>query len=134
MAPERDFNEDMKRGKSLTRSLGLEGLVRSVLDDDWIAGHEMDGLWIAQGPDFGLGEGVSLDLYDIALTLLHAMWYAIPEDIDGEVRRDLFRDENQAAASDPTSRAPLAAAHETELSDKDRERINERLKQLGYVD
>jgi hypothetical protein len=61
------------------------------------------------------------------------MGYAIPEDIDGEVRRDLFRDENQAAASDTTSRAPLSAAHETELSDEDRERMNERLKQLGYV-
>jgi len=133
--PHRDAGPDLIPIANDHKLLGFSG-DESLFDfeDDWIAAHEMDGVFVANGPDFGTRVGAELSLYDVAPTLLHAMGYAIPEDIDGEVRRDLFRDENQAAASDPTSRAPLAAAHETELSDKDRERMNERLKQLGYVD
>ena len=101
-------------------------------DDDWIAGHEMGGLWIAQGPDFGNTSGVDLTLYDVAPTLLHANGYAVPEDVDGEVRRDLLSETKDGATV--TTCAPRSPEHDTNLTDEDRERMEERLKQLGYVD
>jgi len=103
-------------------------------EDDWIAAHEMDGLFLASGPDFGRGEGVSLGLYDVAPTLLHAMGYAVPEDVDGSVRRDLFDEASDRRAAEVETRAPMSSAHEVALTDEDRERMDERLKQLGYLE
>ena len=103
-------------------------------DDGWIAAHEMDGLFLASGPDFGRGEGVSLDLYDVAPTLLHAMGYAVPEDVDGRVRRDLFDEASDRRAAEVETRAPMSSAQEVALTDEDRERMDERLKQLGYLE
>jgi predicted AlkP superfamily phosphohydrolase/phosphomutase len=39
-------------------------------DDDWIAGHEMDGLFVANGPDFGSQSGVEVSIYDVMPTIL----------------------------------------------------------------
>jgi predicted AlkP superfamily phosphohydrolase/phosphomutase len=98
-------------------------------DDAWIAAHEMDGVFVASGPDFGSASDVTLDLCDIAPTLLSAMEFHVPEDMDGRVCRDLLR-----GGTDIETRRPLASRHQTELTEEDRDRMNERLKQLGYMD
>jgi arylsulfatase A-like enzyme len=72
---------------------------------------------------------VTLDLCDIAPTLLSAMELPVPEDVDGRVCRDLLR-----GGTDIETRRPLASRHQTELTEEDRDRMNERLKQLGYMD
>lgn len=103
-------------------------------DDDWIASHEMEGLFLANGPTFDEQSDVSLSVYDIAPTLLHAMSHAVPDDIDGDVRDDLYS-ESSARREEPIETcAPLAPGHAAELTAEDRERMNERLQQLGYMD
>lgn len=97
-------------------------------DDDWVAGHEMDGVFAATGPDFTREDDLALDIYDVAPTLLHAMGLAVPEDIDGEVRTDLLTTDEPVEC-----REPLPSRHGTAISDSDAERMQERLEELGYV-
>jgi hypothetical protein len=101
-------------------------------DDDWIAGHEMDGLFVANGPDFRTGEVTSLALYDAMPTLLHVSGYDIPRDVDGTVRRDLLAVTSERRRANSETRGPLGSVHGRGVTDDDRERMNERLEQLGY--
>lgn len=100
-----------------------------ALDDDWIAGHEMDGVFVASGPGFVEGDGVELDVYDVAPTLLHSMGLAVPDDVDGDVRTDVLDGDG-----DVTMRESLEPDRTARLSAADDRRIQERLEQLGYVE
>lgn len=99
-------------------------------EDDWIAGHEMNGFWLANGPDFSSSSGVELSLYDVAPTLLHAMGYPVPTDVDGDVQWDVLSGQETTVQTCE----PRAPGHGSELTDEDRERMNERLRDLGYVE
>jgi len=103
-------------------------------DDDWSAAHEMDGVFIASGPDFGTDSEVTVELYDVAPTLLHGMGCSVPTDTDGTVRRDLFDEASGRKQSEPETRSPISPGHEGTLTDEDRERMEKRLQQLGYAE
>jgi predicted AlkP superfamily phosphohydrolase/phosphomutase len=102
--------------------------------DEWAASHEMDGVFLASGPSFGTGTGVELDLQDVVPTLLHAMGDAIPADVDGETRRDLLAEGTGPATEEPSVRDPIDPPHRAELPGDEQDRIEERLRDLGYVE
>jgi hypothetical protein len=54
--------------------------------------------------------------------------------VDGSVRRDLFDEASGRRAAEVETRPPMSSAHGAALTDEDRERMDERLKQLGYVE
>jgi predicted AlkP superfamily phosphohydrolase/phosphomutase len=55
-----------------------------------IGAHGLNGVILGRGPDIKKG-GVNMHLTDVAPTLLHLMREAVPEDMDGEVRKEIFK-------------------------------------------
>jgi len=94
--------------------------------------HTMDGILIAYGPGVRPGyAGEGLGIVDVAPTVLYALDQAIPADMDGRARTDLFRDTTRAVRlgeelGHATGRAgPVSAADEEQMRDK--------LRGLGYI-
>lgn len=118
--------------------LGLSGRlldtpVRTVVDVPYFH-HTRRGIWVVAGPHVRPGRlETPLDIVDVFPTALHMLGLAVPRDVDGAVRLELFRDE-----SEPASR-PVAFVEATErvdagLADEyDDEAIKEKLRGLGYM-
>lgn len=80
----------------------------------WRGENKRTGLFIATGPDFADIDIGSLSILDLAPTLLHLHCQAIPSDMDGKVRTEVF-----AAGSDPANREIVyddVAGREQELA------------------
>ena len=62
--------------------------------------HRMNGIFIAYGPDFkDTGEELAgLNIYDIAPTILHMFGVPIPDDVDGRVLREVFREDSECSS------------------------------------
>ncbi len=52
--------------------------------------HRMEGIFLASGPSFGEGEITKAEILDLAPTLLHALGYAVPDDMDGRVMHEVL--------------------------------------------
>lgn len=96
-------------------------------DEEWVAGHEMNGVFVAWGNDFETGRDSELSIYDIMPTILHVLGCNVPDDIDGEVRKDIL-----TVGEEVGRRPALDTTRENILTESDRKRMQERLQQLGY--
>ena len=70
-------------------------------DPVYSGAHKKDGVFIAYGPD--IKEDVQIQgakIYDIAPTILHMSGLPVPDDMDGRVLEDIFRE-----GSEPAQRA-----------------------------
>ncbi|MFC4551264.1 MULTISPECIES: alkaline phosphatase family protein [Halorussus] len=95
---------------------------------EWLATHRRSGVFAALGDGVGTGTA-DLDLYDLAPTLLHYLGAAVPEDVDGEVRRDALAGE--AAERDVEYGPPTA----TEAAGAGAgEEVEDTLRELGYLE
>lgn len=59
-------------------------------DPNWAGTNERAGLFAATGPTFREGTVEGMSILDLAPTLLHLHDRAVPDDMDGSVRRDVF--------------------------------------------
>ncbi|MBI4302324.1 MAG: alkaline phosphatase family protein [Chloroflexi bacterium] len=60
--------------------------------------HRGEGILIAQGGDFDVGGRIEgAQVYDIAPTVLHLLGLPVPEDMDGQVLKELFKKGSVAA-------------------------------------
>jgi len=60
--------------------------------------HKKEGIFIACGPD--IRQGIQLEgarIYDVAPTILHLLGLAVPDDMDGRVLEEIFREESGPA-------------------------------------
>lgn len=55
--------------------------------------HTLEGLFMAKGPAIPAGRSLDAGLMDIAPTVLHLMGVPVPEEADGRVLLDLFKEE-----------------------------------------
>lgn len=99
------------------------------------ANHALDGILIAWGPDIAGGGCVQgAQIIDLAPTVLASLDIAIPENMDGHVLSELF-----SPGSAPRSRYTATLDFEVNDSEKDfslgeKETIENRLRNLGYID
>lgn len=85
---------------NIRENLGSDA-VFSASDASWNGVNRREGLFAAVGPAFTTGTVDGLSILDLAPTLLHLHDHPVPDDMDGEVRRDVF-----AADSVPATRSP----------------------------
>ncbi|MBN1137165.1 MAG: alkaline phosphatase family protein [Anaerolineae bacterium] len=96
--------------------------------------HRREGVLFAQGPD--LSPGVQLantSIADITPTVLHLLGLPVPGDMDGHVLMNALRDGTSAAIEyeEPVPYTGQPAEHV--WSDKDRDIVEKRLADLGYL-
>lgn len=99
----------------------------------WASGnHEPDGLFLGWGPDVRAGGTIAdMNIVDILPTVFAAMGEAIPDDIDGHPRVELFRPGVRVAPRWLEADAYVATATSRDAAG-DRA-IEERLRGLGYL-
>ena len=96
--------------------------------------HTPEGLFIAYGPEIPEGVNVSPGIMDIAPTTLHLMDVPIPEETDGRVLLELFK-EGSPPAQRPIRFEPSPIARHTveEYTEEEQAQVEKQLRDLGYL-
>lgn len=107
--------------------------------DEWVhppgsrsADHDEAGVFVLSGPSVKPGEA-TVDVTDIAPTMLHLCGLPVVEGMDGDTRTDLLTDEARSARSVSTvADVPVSVASES-YSPEEQHEVEERLEDLGYM-
>ena len=98
--------------------------------------HRLEGILIAKGKHLQEQGRISepASIMDLAPTILYMMGLPVPEDMDGRVLLDLFRDDYAAGHQvELVSSQEGEYGEEREYSPEEEETISERLRDLGYL-
>lgn len=83
--------------------------------------HKKEGIFIAYGPDIEQGHEIDdAKIYDIAPTILHMFGLPVPNDIDGKVLKEIFREGSELAKRE-------VKYHKVDV---ERERVKDRIRKL----
>jgi hypothetical protein len=99
--------------------------------------HSPRGLFLGWGPDVAHARRLDgLELVDAAPTFLHLLGAAIPEDVDGRVVREAFREGSDPHGRPERRARPLVVEHAPSRrhTEEDEKQIREHLRGLGYMD
>jgi predicted AlkP superfamily phosphohydrolase/phosphomutase len=104
---------------------------------EWTGTHRSFGIFIAYGPQIKKGETISTATqYDITPTLLYLQGHPIPNDMDGKVLTDIFTEDHlnhhPIQYSEPPNIQWKVSADELDAEEK--QKIEERLRGLGYIE
>jgi len=102
--------------------------------------HTQNGILMVYGPDIANGKRVkNAQIYDIAPTILHIFNIPVPNDMDGKVLKEVFKENSKPARRKITFQEETKLNYEKRKPDekhlekKDEEKIKKRLKALGYI-
>jgi predicted AlkP superfamily phosphohydrolase/phosphomutase len=99
----------------------------------WRGENKDTGLFLAHGPDIDPDADLTdMHILDIAPTVLHHCGEAVPSNLDGEVRTDLFVADSEPATRDPATQPPVGTGVGDAI-DADEGEVSERLSNLGYL-
>jgi len=123
---------DQRDGIHISGDVGRGETFSKPASDGWLGENKRHGLFVASGPDFGTGSVEGLSILDLAPTILHLFSCSVPEDMDGDVCRDVF-----AKGSSPRKRTVEETSGDSNLvegqKDPRDEAVTERLEDLGYL-
>ncbi len=109
---------------------------RPSTESEWGGTHVRDGILIAHGESFKKGAEIhGARLIDMAPTILHLLGQPVPEDMDGRVLEELFepafmtRNPIQVGVSEI-----FDGGQGTNYTDEEAAVIEQRLKDLGYIE
>lgn len=113
------------------------GSNRTIIDSALNQGHHnIDGILLAKGES--LKDGINLDatsIMDITPTILYIMGCKIPEDMDGRVLKEIFKEafmeQHPIEFVEPRKGK---RKQRSEMSPQEQKEIIERLRNLGYID
>jgi len=97
--------------------------------------HHTHGIFFAEGKDI---KSLSLEnpkITDLAPTILHTLGIPLPEDLDGRVLREIFKEDSGVAKSEIQYQGSSAIEKEEKAYSKaEEEKIKKRLEALGYIE
>lgn len=117
----------------LSRSLFTDRPARRTIGEHPVTGEHnsmRDGVLVLHGPSFASADDVSVEMTDVAPTLVHALGRAVPESMDGDVRTDLL------ATDRPVEYTELEVSRGggADRSEDEEDEVRQRLQNLGYLD
>jgi hypothetical protein len=100
--------------------------------------HAPDGIFMAHGPRIaGPGSVTGARIIDLGPTILHLLGSPVPRDMDGRVLEEAlqpgFLARNPIQYSEPVA-APARPSEDGRISDEDARVIEQRLRDIGYLD
>ena len=107
-----------------------------VVDKPVVGGkHHPDGVFLAWGSMIKPGERKPASIYDIAPTVLHTLGIPIPDNCDGQVQTNWFK-ENTSPAQTPVRYETVEDIYQNEYQWREDEmsEMEDRLRDLGYLD
>lgn len=91
-----DLVMDQAKGVHIPGGIGQGGVFDSP--QRWEAENKKFGLFMAYGPNIKRGEKIdNVSILDLAPTILHLMDRPVPDDMDGKVLAEIFRQDSTAA-------------------------------------
>jgi len=99
------------------------------------AAHKRNTIFVGYGHDIEKKTGGTVDICDIAPTILHMLGVPIPDDVDGEVLSGLFREKSPLRGQKEVRKSRKAVARDTEaaVSGESDAVVEKRLRELGYL-
>ena len=94
--------------------------------------HRVEGIVALGGPNVRRGEAIEGNIVDITPTVLAALGLRVPIDMEGRVLGEAF-DQELIVEREPPVRKQLEE-HEAVYSDREREILEKRLSELGYLE
>ncbi|WP_254840510.1 alkaline phosphatase family protein [Natronomonas marina] len=126
-----DIVLDQAPGVHIEGKIGVEDVFGSP--ETWRGENKDTGLFVGYGPDIDASATLDgMHILDIAPTLLHLHGNAVPERMDGTVRRGLF-ESGSAPAERAVSRTELADLERATAESTDSD-VTDRLTDLGYME
>jgi predicted AlkP superfamily phosphohydrolase/phosphomutase len=120
-----DVVVDQRPGVHVNDGMGGDAVMTNP--DRWAAENTPTGIFLANGPDFeAAGDIGEIAIQDMMPTILAAHGVDIPTDMDGEVL-DVFVEEPDVGTREPIDYEAARAA-------TDSDEVEDRLKQLGYME
>lgn len=117
----------------LSRSLFTKRSSRRKIGEHPVTGEHnamRDGIIVLNGSDFVSVDDVSVDITEIAPTLVHLLKSAVPESMDSTVRTDLLLTNRPVKHV----KSDMSRREETTRSNTDKHDIKQRLQNLGYLE
>ncbi len=104
---------------------------------DRTGGHRPNGIFMTMGPNIKSGVEIqNANIMDIAPTALYQMNVPVPDDMDGVILTDIFDEEYlrlHPTQMKETEKSDDAESDEYSFSEDDHQKIEKRLKDLGYL-
>jgi predicted AlkP superfamily phosphohydrolase/phosphomutase len=136
---QRGYGYNHRQGVLSQRRQSIEVLTDKELRDSARpnANHSLNGICLLRGPNIAAGASLrDAEIKDVAPTILYLMGEPIPDDMDGRVLTEALEPdyltanpiEITAAEDDP--RDPNLVAY----NDREHQTVQERLRELGYID
>jgi arylsulfatase A-like enzyme len=105
-----------------------------ALNDDYGGTHRLEGIFIARGPHIRQNHCLEqAQIMDVAPTILHILGIPIPNDMDGEVLRDIFSLDSDLATAEISL---VKLEHNQAVHKPDSlldQKVMKRLRDLGYL-
>jgi len=121
-------------GVHIQGGLGRDEVFSHPENDGWRGENKGIGLFVASGPDFNSERIEKLSILDLAPTMLHLHDCEIPHSLDGEVRSEVYRESSDAFHREVAfDEQEFITPHDTQSPETD-ERVQNRLKDLGYME
>jgi len=116
--------------------IGYSGEIMSEANREMSGGHTMRGIFLAWGPHIKPGHTVEgACIVDVAPSILYLLDVPVPTDMDGVVLKEIFEDafRHSRAIEFEEKGSRLGQEGEYVFSDDEREAVEERLRNLGYI-
>jgi predicted AlkP superfamily phosphohydrolase/phosphomutase len=134
---EYDFIRDSVCYRDEEKSIIIQNVRTKGVKKRWIGQHHPEGIFIASGP--GIIKGGRIEgacIYDITPTILYLQNHPVPSDMDGKVLTEIFTEErlHQLPVMQMEPKKVWDQRDSVKLDEEESHKIEERLRDLGYIE
>jgi predicted AlkP superfamily phosphohydrolase/phosphomutase len=120
-------------GMKVNRRTRQNWVVKRTVPERAVGTHLLKGLWMASGPQISGNDQFEANIQDLAPTILALMGLPVPDDMDGKVLTNIFKQKPKLVFSKTGSTEP-ETKDTSGYSIEEEKQIEQQLADLGYID